>query len=105
MFQTSGLIFPCRTNSLYLQEIIFQIILFYIVDIYILYLDFFNLLVILTLIVYGQSGGKHHNTPTGIFIVLVIFFQNLPQVKIFFFSREGKQNILSYQVEQKYIFP
>jgi hypothetical protein len=28
-----------------------------------LYLDFFNLLVILTLIVYGQSGGKHHNTP------------------------------------------
>jgi hypothetical protein len=28
-------------------------------------LDFFNLLVILTLIVDGQSGGKHHGTPTN----------------------------------------
>ena len=60
MLQISHLIFPCRTNVLYLQEIIFQIILFYIVDIYILYLDFFNLLVILTLIVYPVENSIAH---------------------------------------------
>jgi hypothetical protein len=47
------------------DRVLVKVVSFCIVDIYILYLDFFNQLVILTLIVYGQSGGKHHNTPTN----------------------------------------